>query len=330
MSTQRSWLYASNTFFANTRYSHSKMLTLSTDTHAKLKAEESNPVIASIISVYEPVFMAYRSIYEQYDYRVGDYRGATDGFEDLLEQLPQKLREWESPIRAVYIEDSPQEVTIFPNKRTPFISGTYENRLSALGTLSQKTTADPALAGVAALISSFYNTALAARLAQQTDEGSVGEIADLRDNQRVLLANELMGVLGQLMFFHRHNLSQVERYFDMSLLRDTGDDDGEGPVTIGGNIAAGQVVNINSLVQEVDTTPATVLRLKNTSAAGISLTFYSALMPTEMPGPGPQFMVNAGQTIEVTIADLRLENYNNLNIYNNSPSGGSWQIEIGV
>ncbi len=328
MSTQRSWLYASNTFLANTNNSHTKMLTLSTDTHAKLKAEESNPVIASIISVYEPVFLAYRSIYEQYDYRVGDYRGATDGFEELLEQLPQKLREWESPIRAVYIEDSPQEVAIFPNKRTPFISGTYENRLSALGTLSQKTTADPALAGVAALITSFYNTALAARLAQQTDEGSVGEIADLRDNQRVLLANELMGVLGQLMFLHRHNLSQVERYFDMSLLRDTGDDD-EGPVTISGNIAAGQVVNINSLVQEVETTPATVLRLKNTSAAAIGLTFYSAGTPSEMPGPGPQFTVNAGETLDVPMADFRFEQYSNLNIYNNSPMNGSWQIEIG-
>ena len=95
MSSSNLWRYLINTFNVNTVGSHVKMLSLSTDTHAKLKAEESNPLIAEILLIFEAVFFAYRDIGQQYDFRVGDYRGATLGFENIIDSVPQVIRVWE-------------------------------------------------------------------------------------------------------------------------------------------------------------------------------------------------------------------------------------------
>ena len=62
MSSSNLWRYLINTFNVNTVGSHVKMLSLSTDTHAKLKAEESNPLIAEILLIFEAVFFAYATL----------------------------------------------------------------------------------------------------------------------------------------------------------------------------------------------------------------------------------------------------------------------------
>ena len=325
MSINSGWRYATNTFAVNTRESNVKMLSLSTDTHAKLKAEETNPAIAAILLIYEPVFFAYRDIDQQYGVKSGEYAGNTVGWEQYLDQMPQKLRQWESLIRFVYVEDTPQEIAIFPNKRSPFESGTYESRLDALGALKIKTSADLSLAAAASQITSFYNAALGARLVQQTSEGSLGQIADLRENQRLILANEMTGVLGQLMFIHRYNLVEVERYFDLSLLRDTRE---ESPVELGGGINSLQIINLTELIGEINATPATVIRMKNTSSNAVTLIFYGANNPSDSPGAGPQFTLMPGQTLEKTVAELHLDTLTNFNVQNTSAFAGTWEVKI--
>lgn len=325
MSINPRWRYAINTFAVNTVGSNVTMLSLSTDTHAKLKAEESNPAIAAILLIYEPVFFAYRDIDQQYGVKSGEYAGNTVGWEQYLDQMPQKLRQWESLIRYVYVEDSPEEIAIFPNKRTPFESGTYESRLDALGSLKIKTSADLSLAAAASQITSFYNAALGARLVQQTSEGALGQLSDLRENQRVILANELEGVLGQLIFIHRHNLKEVERYFDLSLLRDTG----ENKVTLGENIDSGKITNLNTLAGDLNVGPDTLVEMKNTSVNPVDLIFYSADGNIDPPVPAStQFTLHPGQTLQKTIAELGLDVHEKFNIQNNSPLTGSWEVTI--
>lgn len=329
MSTTTAWRYSINTFEVNTRGSNVSMLSLSTDTYAKLKAEESNPAIAAILAIYEPVFFAYRDLDQQYGVKAGEREGNTLGFEQYLDQMPLKLRQWESLIRAVYIEDSPEEKAIFPNKRKPFESGTYESRLDALGSLKLKTAADPTLATATTQITSFYNAALGARLVQQTSEGALGQLSDLRENQRILLADELVGVLGQVMFIHRHNLAEVERYFDLSLLRDTGTNK---PFILSGGINPLQVVNLNSLAPDtnLNITAESVIRIKNTSDNPVQLTFYLADKPTDQPGPAPQFTLNPGETQEHTAADFAYNDFKNFNIYNLGGGTGKWEVEVEV
>jgi len=323
MSSSNLWRYLINTFNVNTVGSHVKMLSLSTDTHAKLKAEESNPLIAEILLIFEAVFFAYRDIGQQYDFRVGDYRGATLGFENIIDSVPQVIRVWESGVRAVYIEDSPEERAIFPGKRGPFQTGTYENRLNAIGSLATKTTGIPALAGVGAQVTSFYNSVLAARLAQQTDEGSVGQIIDLRENQRILLSNEMMGVLGKLMFMHRFNLVEVERYFDLSLLRKTGDD--EPPIYEA--FAPIGISEINPDFELENPTTDTLLKIKNLSTGTQALSFYFSVVNNMPPMPPMVLILNAEQEQTVNLGQLGFSNQFFL-VQNTGPTAGKFSIEV--
>ena len=74
----------------------------------------------------------------------------------------------------------------------------------------------------------------------------------------------------------------------------------------------------------------TIIKIKNTSANPLNLVFYSANNPTDFPGPGPQFSVASGASLEKTIADFQVDTYYNFNIYNSSPIAGSWGIELDI
>ena len=322
MSSPNLWRYLINTFEVNTVGSHVKMNSIATDTHAKLKAEESDPLIADTLVVFEPVFLAYRSINQQFNFRVGDYRGATLGFENIIDSVPQVIRAWESGVRAVYIEDTPEERAIFPNKRAPFEKGTYEDRLDAIGALATKTSGIPALAGVGAQVTSFYNMALASRLAQQTDEGSVGQISDLRENQRLLLSKEMMGVLGKLMFIHRFNLVEVERYFDLSLLRRTGEEPlyYEAVAPIGISL-------IEPDFELANATADTLIKIKSLSEGTQVLTFYFSPTNPNLPVPPLVLVLNAGQEQTVNLGQLGFPNQFFL-VQNSGPTAGKFSIEV--
>jgi hypothetical protein len=220
---ERDWIFKSNTFEVQTRKSNVKMLSLSTDTHAKLSAGQADPEILILFNLFDPIFSAYRQICIDYDVMAGNRKGGTLAFQNILDQIPTELRKWEGPIRAIHFEDSPEERAIFPNKRSPFLKGTYEERIGAIGTLAQKLSGMPALATTHAQVQSFYNMALGTRLAQQQGEGSLAQMSDLRERQRIMVANMLYGVLGYLMFKYRDARDRIDNYFDLTLLRPKGE-----------------------------------------------------------------------------------------------------------
>ncbi len=235
MST-RPWIFLSNTFEVQTRNSNVKMLSIVTDTDAKLQNESADPEILPLYMLLNTVYNSYRQICINYDMIEGNYGGGTLAFENLLDSIPTELRKWEGPIRAIFYEDTPEEKAIFPHKRTPFLQGTYEDRLSAIGTLAEKLSSYPILATTHTLVSSFYLLALSTRLAQQQGEGALGQVSDLREQQRINVAQALYGVLGGLMLKFRTDPSQIERFFDLELLRSKGKGQTSGPATLNGTV----------------------------------------------------------------------------------------------
>ena len=125
-------------------------------------------------------------------------------------------------MRSVYIEDSPEEKGIFPNKRTPFLKGTYEDRILAVNVLYLKLNTDSNFTTLAPQVQSFYNVLLSARDTQQQQEGTLGLLSDTREQQRILMATELYGALGALMNKYKATPVSVAQFFDLSLLRETG------------------------------------------------------------------------------------------------------------
>jgi hypothetical protein len=231
----RPWIFQINTFEVNTRGSNRKMLSLVTDTHSKLSGA-TDPDIMMLHGLLDPVYNNYRQICIDYDVVAGNREGGTLAFEIVMAQIPQQLRIWESGVRAVHFEDSPIEKSIFPNKRGPFQTGTYEERVGAIGTLAQKLNGMAGLAATHALVLSFYNMALGTRVAQQQDEGALAQMSDLREQQRVIVADMLYGILGYLMFKHRSERDMIDNYFDLTLLRSVGDGGTPATMTLSGTV----------------------------------------------------------------------------------------------
>lgn len=261
--SKRSWLFLINTFEANTRGSNVKMLSLATDTRSKLQAQISDPIIANIMLQFDPVFQAYNQIYINYDIVAGVKKGKTLNLENLLkENLLDELRKWEAAVRVVYPEDSVKEVEFFPNKRSPFLRSTYEDRIATVATLQGNLASDSNFTSLANQVQSFYNLLLTARDTQQQNEGNLGLLSSIRENQRKLLATELFGVYGALINKYRATPETVGKFFDLSLLRDT--NDRQILASYEGNIAASATENLGLLP-----TGATLLKVSVLSGGAV-------------------------------------------------------------
>jgi hypothetical protein len=217
---ERQWIFLINTFLVNTRNSFKLALTLFEDTYAKLAADaEHDADVAVMYNDFKPFYIAYRDLYAQKQSTLGIYEGETLNFETLLSEMPTQVRRWEGQVRALFIEDSPEERAIFPNKRNPFLQGTYEQRVSAVETLFFTLSKYPALSAVANMVETFYNRLEATRLTQQKQEGQSSKIGSLLEKQHLITCQEMYGVLGRLMYKFRYEPQRIADYMEIGLLR---------------------------------------------------------------------------------------------------------------
>ena len=217
---KRVWIFLQNTFATNTAGSHRKALILIEDLFAKLKAEAANDSFISTISQdFQAFYQAYQNVFTQKQSFQNLYEGYTLQFENIIGEMPQQLRTWESKIRAVFEEDTPEERMIFPNKRNPFLAGNYEERINAVKVLSTTISNFPDLQNAKTLVDAYYQRLEGARLSQQEKEGQNDKLSSELEKQRLLICTELYGILGRLMYHYRQNPTRIEDYFDLSLLR---------------------------------------------------------------------------------------------------------------
>lgn len=302
---ERTFRMLQNSFLSQTTGSHKKAVSLFTDSADKLRGN-ANAALAAIYVLFEPFFNAYISLNDAVSMLEGTYKGKTNLFEHLIDNVANKLREWEGPIRTLFPEDSSTEIEIFPNKRSPFLQGTYEQRLSAIRVLRDKlleyTVANPSLVAVQADVAAYYTLCNTARQTQQGKEGSLNDVRSQREEQRVATANAYMGIVygGLLQQFYT-DIERVGDYIDFSLLYDLATEELIGDVSFTGPDA---IANIP--LEGVKVTAAKEFKIKVSSASGsgIVLAYFAA---TNAAKPGDPYIgaaVNIGDTITITAAEL--------------------------
>ena len=222
----RTWIFLSNTFEVQTRDSHKNALSLGVDHKAKLQANDSISVVADMLTTFNPVLQAYLAADQNLSAAKGTYKGKTQTVEELFETLRDtKLPYWEGKIFFFYPEGTDEATELFPNARSPFNSGTYEQRIQSIKILGDKCAADTDLNAVSTDILAFHTQIESARALQQSDgEGQVETLRDLREIARVAMCQEMYGNLGLLMNHFKTETERIEAYFDLSLIRRTKDE----------------------------------------------------------------------------------------------------------
>lgn len=319
-----------NSFDSQTAKSHTKAVRLSTDSVDKLRVQ-TEPALVSIYTDYLPFHNAYISRHVAVSIADGTYKGKSLGFHEVMDTLPEKLRDWEPGIYSIYREDSPMAIEIFPNKRTPFYDGPYDLRLLTVKALSDKllelSAAEPALLPVQADVAAFYTLADTARQTQQGKEGQLSTLRLLRDEQRKATMDAFWGIVyGGLLRLYYNTPELILGIIDLHELYDNNADE---PIMLDGNINSTQVVNLNGQIPDANIDGSSVFTMKNTSASAAQLYFYAADTADKKPDGFAAIILNPGEEMSRSVADMGFSETNTyFNIYNPSGEAGSWEVSI--
>ena len=217
----RLWHFLLNTFIFRTRSNYKKALELGLDHKARLTHNQAEPVVAGMLLTFNPVLQAFVAADLNLSSALGDYKGDTLTVKQLFNLMnTDKLPLWEGQVHAHFPKGKPEELQYFPQSRKPFQTGTYSQRINAIKVLGDKCAALAVLNPISVDILAFHLQLESARALQMTDgKARVAALRDLRELARVAMCTEMYGNLGLLMHLFRADTVQVERFFDLTLLR---------------------------------------------------------------------------------------------------------------
>ncbi len=217
---KRLWSYLINTFEVNTRQSKKKMLDIANDHDARLSNYISDPIILALYTDFHAQLLLYRGLMSKRTVDTGSQKSKTQGLTELLELLRTVwIAFWEGKVRNFFPEGSATDTAIFPQKRKPFNEGSYDERINAVQALKDAMAPYSDLDNTALDVAEKYDLLDAARVEQKQKMSTLSTTADELEKRRVELAKLLYKNLGALMALHFVNPTDVERYFNLSLLR---------------------------------------------------------------------------------------------------------------
>lgn len=214
------WSYLSNPFDNVTKRSFKKMLIIATDFHDKLLNKISDPDINMLYTHYLPIFTTYKTAYDNLGAIAGIYRSNTMIVENLLAQLSStKIRQWDIWIQNIYLDDTPEYTALLPERRSPFQTGAYELRISAIRKLRDNLVNYNALSNVYNDVVAFLGQIETARSNQQGKENDEQTLSMALENSRAEVAQAIQGAMGFLMWKYQNNMAMVETFFELQYYR---------------------------------------------------------------------------------------------------------------
>jgi hypothetical protein len=314
------WHYAANQFDNCTIQSKKRMNRISSDHESKLVAGSGDPVIAGLRVRFDPVRTAYSNCYMASISANAVYKGKTLNFENYTKQLSgTKIEEWDVRIQVVYRKDSPTYVELLPRGREPFQKGTNDQRIEEVTSLGARLTSYAGLLAVKTDVDTFAGDMRDARLEQQEKEELVAESSDALETKRKATAEMMYGNLGVLMDKFRRNPTEIERYFDLEAIRNTGPEQNE---TFEGTIAGGDSVNILSGGFDAETE----FLFANPGIARLAY-FTSETADGVYSGTGVE--VAPGESINKTAGEIGNPDYTFLNVTNlDAENQGNYSVTV--
>ncbi|MCX6350545.1 MAG: hypothetical protein NTX03_01655 [Bacteroidetes bacterium] len=250
------WSYSSNVF-DNISKNNFKLLydvALGHDTYlAGLK--DTDPEILVLYNLEHPSYVDYVT---KYDLWFGDYNAkeaAVQSFQMEIEHLGgDKIASYDVQIQIVYPKGSPGYTHLLANGRAPFQKGSYSSRLSALNGLINNIGDDVALADLKVEIVAFAAIVNNAFIAKNAAIVQLKSERDVLEAARISHCTVMFQILASLMIKYLLHLTEIEKFYNMGLIRTKG----AAHPKITHTIAKGATFNWS-----INFTEETVIRVKN-------------------------------------------------------------------
>jgi hypothetical protein len=306
------WYYANNTFDRATKKSLRRALKLARSHGEKIAAETGDPVIVAMSVAFNPLFTAYLGFYTGWMRAGYVHQGTTLDFTSCLEILKnEKLPDWELELRKVHRKGTPEYKAIFAGGFTSFRKGSYDDRLARLIAFKEAIEKDAALGPLKPLVDTFIDELSSKRSAQQRAEELVAKASADLEKSRVIVCKAMYKNLGLLMAHFSESPTDVQRFFDLALLRSHTNGEGENNEPVPDVFRVKSEETITVLEGGFDGN--TLLTIMNT---GVSLLLlYTTKLPGD-PRPGRVVEVLPGEEVEVFASELGAETNLFLMCYN--------------
>ena len=224
----RPWIFMINPFLVATNSSYRAMKQVGDFTYAAIStaADAATDPIArefftSVKTLLEPPTEAYDHDYVTWLSLQGAQKGQTRSLNDLLDDLRgTDIQAWDRAIQNVYLPGTPPYIALLPRHRTPFQSGSQQDRITAVGALSLAIGTDPKLQTLKTTVNDVYDTLVIANNSQKGSKSTKsGGSAEL-EASRISLAIALYGALGLVMNYYKATPEAIAPFFLIQLLRD--------------------------------------------------------------------------------------------------------------
>jgi len=246
-------------------------------------------------------------------------KGYVSNFNDILEQLPAKLSRWDIEIQNIYPKNTLEYRTIFGTKRSEIYRGTTERVINNLRSLQQKVENTQGLDTIAIDIKNF------AVLLDDLRSIKGQKLEDYDQKQDVLaeeydkLSIMLYRNLGRLIDIYANNTDEIERYFNLYLIRtknNNNDNDQQGYIlTIPPN---------TTKVADISFSPDDTLLISNNSNTTV---YYYSAISIDNAKPANLQVIQPSEEIEVSALQLGAPTHKFLIFVNESTSENA-EIEI--
>ena len=174
MATSYIWPRSVNFFFTPIQNSYVGANTIINFTDLRLFLGKADPAILNLYNDYHPLVVTFNAKYSVWSSLRSSNPGNTLGVVQELDLLSSTyIKDWDILVQGFYKNTSPRYKVLLPHKRSPFQTGTIENRVLALNNLVIAIGADANLAALKVTVSTFIADL---NLAISKQSGQVGTI----------------------------------------------------------------------------------------------------------------------------------------------------------
>lgn len=292
----KDWTYQINPFL-KTRISNRALLEIGNFLKAVLTNEsvtdaDVRAMLATFLAVFDPYSAEYVSLSQSKGASVGE----TERFNQLLAELPDRLRKWERVILNVFDVGTPENLILFPGGRSKIYRGSLTEQFTKLQVLDSQLAQHTELATVHSEVDA-YCTSLLALQGNKVGKFTVNDQTSLSlEAKRTALGTEMYSILGKLISKYAAKPTMIGHYFPLSLLRTPGKQQANGDEAYTLTVAAGTTV-----VADISFSPDDTLLIANTG--DVPVYYYGAATATQ-PAPANAAVISAGDEAEVTAVSL--------------------------
>lgn len=316
-----SWPYSNNPFKSHHNSSFVKFVVIMHFTLNALKtAKDDDPEYLAMYNILLPIADDYDALYALWLAARGPSEGSVEAFAAILREESAQVHLWDMGVQQHYLNTTIEWAKMFPDKLSGFYTPTTEEgKVLEVQAFVERTKVYPLVDTVMDMAVVFH---------KKLDDGLKLKDADLKalykastnlKKNQDFVADELFGLLGKCMYFHRNEPLKTDGFFDLEEMH-TKQSTGEIKLKVNEfqyYIGAHKLITL-----PLNHTKKSVIKVRAYLGTSFKLFSDSVITPTVDKIPNTTCNIGEKEINEFKMGQLGAENNAYIMLYNDSDEEG--------